>query len=387
MTNRTEHIAYLWRQYIAGKASKADVEELFSYRASWGSDEEQAAMIEQILAEHPAEEEPSAEARERALQEIFAGGDETKVRRMPAARWWWAAASIIGVLSLGTYLWMTNHRPAQTITSAPVTTTYNKGIILTLADGSQVTLNQKNDTAFQQQGARAVLNNGQLAYNGTAGNDGVETFNTIRTTRGKQFQLQLSDGTLVWLNAASSIRFPTSFTGQERKVTVTGEAYFEVAKNSRMPFIVNVDDKAEIDVLGTNFNINAYADESSINTTLLEGSVRTFIGRKSQQGTAVTLKPGQQARITNAIQVVNDPDIDKIMAWKNGLFNFQGLPLGEVLRQLERWYDIKVKYNSSASNLIFGGEMYRNVNLSDVLDMFRDMGIKYEWDGKTLTVL
>ncbi len=155
----------------------------------------------------------------------------------------------------------------------------------------------------------------------------------MSTPRGRQFEITLPDGTHVWLNAASSIRYPTVFAGNERNVELDGEAYFEVVKNAKQPFVVNARNKAIIEVLGTSFNISAYENEKSLNTTLLDGSVKV-------NGTI--LKPGQQARVTEEVRVIDQTDIDKVMAWQRGFFNSEGATLEEVMQQLERWYDIDV---------------------------------------------
>jgi ferric-dicitrate binding protein FerR (iron transport regulator) len=224
---------------------------------------------------------------------------------------------------------------------------------------------------------------------------------------------------MVWLNAASRITYPTAFTGSRREVTVSGEAYFEVATDKEKPFIVDVDGKSSIEVLGTSFNINSYADEGSIKTTLLAGSIKvsnntTAVATSSdrQPGvpgmdvSSVILKPGQQALIPTTapatssdrrtspqsktgsdITLNSNVDIEQALAWKNGMFNFNGSDLKAVMRQLERWYGIEVKYAGPAPQIFFKGKMDRGVNLSDVLEFFTNMGVKYRLENKTLTVL
>jgi ferric-dicitrate binding protein FerR (iron transport regulator) len=213
-----------------------------------------------------------------------------------------------------------------------------------------------------------LLKNGQLLYNAGGPVKGAVTYNTMTTPKGRQFQLVLPDGSKVWLNAASSLRYPTVFAGNERTVEVTGEAYFEVARNATKPFVVKVGHETEVQVLGTHFNINSYKDEANINTTLLEGSVRVL-----NKGKKALLKPGQSAQVamqanqTAGIKIVNDVDMEKVMAWKNGLFNFQDASLQEVMHQLERWYDIEVVYEKGAPEIEFVGKMERSLSLSEVL--------------------
>jgi ferric-dicitrate binding protein FerR (iron transport regulator) len=209
----------------------------------------------------------------------------------------------------------------------------------------------------------------------------------MTTPKGRQFQVTLPDGTNVWLNAASSVRYPTSFTGNERRVEVTGEAYFEVVKNAAKPFIVEVNNKAAVEVLGTSFNINAYGDERSVRATLLSGSIRVgvpFAGRKK----AVVLAPGQQAEVAGTqITVAENQDADKILAWKNGLFNFDGADLEEVMRQLERWYNIEVVYENGIPHTRFIGEMSRQIALTDLLDILKRTEVDFRVEGRKLIVL
>lgn len=309
--------------------------------------------------------------------------DETPVRRMPASRRWWFAAAILILLGTGTYFWITNKKKTSSTTVA-----YKRdiapgkeGAVLTLADGSQVVLDSLgNGIVAMQGGTAARIANGSLIYEGKG--DQTVYYNTISTPKGRQFHLTLPDGTGVWLNAASSLRYPTVFTGDTRKVEVTGEAYFEVVKNKEMPFHVQVNNKAAVEVLGTHFDINAYANEQSINTTLIEGSVRV-----SASSGAVTLQPGQQAQVSGTISVVDDPDIDKIMAWKNGFFNFSGASLGEVMRQLERWYDIEVVYEKDIPQKTFYGKISRDISLRSLLIVLEKTGVRFRIEGRKLIVL
>jgi len=209
---------------------------------------------------------------------------------------------------------------------------------------------------------------------------GETMMNTMRTPRGGNYRLTLPDGTQVWLNAASSITYPAAFTGKQRNVRISGEVYFEVVKNKELPFMVSVDGGADVEVLGTGFDVNAYTDEGSVKTTLLEGSVRVC---------KVVLKPGQQAQVSQQkVSVVNNVDIDKVMAWKNGLFNFQDVSLREVMRQLERWYDIEVVYRKNVPDIRFEGEISRNINLSDLLKVLARADVKFSIEGgRRLVVL
>lgn len=284
--------------------------------------------------------------------------------------------------------------------------------ILTLANGEQIILDSTQGNILKQGSLTVVNLAGKLKYEGVG--TGAE-YNTISTPKGGQYQIILPDGSKVWLNAASSIKFPTAFTGNVRNVEMTGEAYMEIAGNSKQSFIVNANG-AEIQVLGTSFNVNAYEDESAVKTTLISGSVKVIrgmsssssnksgqtssavVGSSDQQpvspGTgssknAVILKPGQQAvlKSTTGIFVVNSPDIEQALAWKNGIFDFTGADFESVMKQLERWYDIEVQYNRAIPKMTFDGKMYRNVNFSGVLEMLTTMDVKFRMEGKTLIVL
>jgi ferric-dicitrate binding protein FerR (iron transport regulator) len=257
-----------------------------------------------------------------------------------------------------------------------------------LSDGTAITLDSAANGTIAQQGNAAIVKQagGQIVYNlqGTAGArqgaDGGVMMNTMRTPRGGRYQLALPDGTLVWLNAASSITYPIAFTGRQRSVKISGEVYFEVTKNKEQPFVVDVDGRTTVEVLGTGFDVNAYTDEGSVKTTLLEGSVKV--------GT-VLLRPGEQAQLgQKGTSVVHNVNLDKVMAWKNGLFNFEDVDLKEVMRQLARWYDIEVIYEKGVPNIRFEGEISRNINLSNLLKVLARAEVKFRIEeGRRLVVL
>ena len=300
---------------------------------------------------------------------------------------WWAAAAIVLLLLSGTWLWFNNNSGETTANhlqnpAAKDLLPGKPGAILTLADGSKIVLDSlKNGLVADQQGTAVELKNGQLQYD--AAKAAAVSYNTMSTPRGNQFGIQLPDGTKAWLNAASSITYPTSFKGSERKVSITGEVYFEVVHSGK-PFKVTINDRTQVEVLGTHFNINAYSDEPMINTSLLEGAVRVTNGANR-----TVLQPGQQAQVNNqlaTLRLVKDVDLEKVMAWKNGVFNFQDASLPEVMRQLERWYDIQVKYEGTIPDMTFKGKMDRGVPLSILLNFLSDMNIQSKLEGRTLTI-
>lgn len=301
-------------------------------------------------------------------------------------RWWVAAASVLLLAAVGGYFWKNSYRQADIRASEPIAIQAGKnGAILTLEDGSQVSLDSvKNATVALQGGVTAKVMNGTLVYEGKSD---VVAYNTMTTPKGRQFRLTLPDGTGVWLNAASSIRYPTTFTGNKRLVEITGEAYFEVAKNAAKPFMVNVAGKAKVDVLGTSFNVNAYENENTIQTTLLEGSIGIITSRAQ-----LTLKPGQQAQIdpTSAnreIKVMDNVDLDKAVAWRNGVFNFNNISFAAAMRQLERWYDIEVVYEKDIpDNIELNGKIPKHITLNDVLAALQEVGVKCRLEGRKLVI-
>ncbi len=257
---------------------------------------------------------------------------------------------------------------------------------LTLADGRSIALDSAANGRLAQQGnAKVVKLNGQIAYtnNGSAQGDEAILFNTISTARGNQYQLTLSDGSKVWLNAASSLRFPTAFKGKERRVELTGEAYFEIAKNQAMPFKVQAG-SGEIDVLGTHFNINAYTDEPSIKTTVLEGAVAV-----KKEMLLQLLVPGQQAEFSpkGGIALSENVDVTRETAWKDGFFWFNNTDIHTLMRQVSRWYDVEVEFKGDVGDDGFTGKVSRNVPLSKLLNVLEQYELHFKIEGKKIIVL
>lgn len=358
----------------------------------WYSQGQDAAVT--IPAELAASEtEHETLLLQKIEQRIAAEGVPAPVRTMQFRRLWWVAASVLLLVSAGGLLWKTQLR-SGTADTAKVRVVQDvapgkAGAILTLADGRSLMLDSMHDGVITlQQGAEAALRSGKLDYR-AIGNAAAGGNNTITTPRGRQFTIVLEDGTTVWLNAASSLTFPTAFTGAERVVSITGEAYFEVAKTgnaaANRPFKVKVNNQAEVQVLGTRFNVNAYADEAGIQTTLLEGAVRVNTATRSQ-----LLKPGQQAVIKSAgaaIALVTDADTEQAVAWKNGKFYFnRRTGVEELMRQLSRWYDVEVVYENGIPNAVFTGEMERDLSLKQIIKGLDGMGVTFTIEGRKLLV-
>lgn len=264
----------------------------------------------------------------------------------------------------------------------------HNGAMLTLANGSIILLDSAaNGTIAVESNTTITHQNGLLSYNITSDiskSDISKSYNTITTPHGRQFSLLLPDGSRVWLNAASSLRYPVAFSGNDRTVELNGEAYFEIAANARQPFFVQSAGQ-RVQVLGTSFNINAYTNEPHTKTTLLDGSIRlsTVSGGQS----FVVLTPGQQARLNGQALTVQPADVQQAVAWKNGLFSFRQADLKTIMRQLERWYTIEVKFEGDAGNETFTGKIGRNLSLRDVMDGLASTHVKYRIEGNRVIVL
>lgn len=397
MADQLSRKSVLFNRLLEGKLSATEMEELVKWLGEENQDAEASDLILQQLKHAdttgksiPAEIMARLEAR---LPNIFAA-EKQRVGVVSIFRksWMRYAAAVILLAGVGLYV-MLSGKPGSVnndvVKAKPLTPEEiqpgKNGAVLTLVDGSKVVLDSLgNGLVTTQNGTRVSLVNGHLVYDAANAAD-VTAYNTMSTPKGRQFNLVLPDGSKVWLNAASSIRYPIVFTGNERKVEITGEAYFEVSRNASVPFRVITNNETAIEVLGTHFNINAYENEASINTTLLEGSVRV----KNNQGTLM-LKPGQQAQSVAAqkIRLVQEVDVDKVMAWKNGFFNFQDASLREVMRQLERWYDIEVAYEKNVPELEFFGKMGKDLSLAAVLRGLEKSNVHFRLEnGRKLVVL
>lgn len=429
MSTSRKNIHELFEKVVSNKCSEQELEVFFQLVKDLPDDDEFMVTLDnwwQSSAANEAIDPVKGRRIQQQIQEqIRAVRPTAVVRKIRSSHIWWSAASVILLLA-GAYLWMQyqpfrNGRFSDKEHLAELNIEPGKeGAILTLDDGTQVVLDSmKNGIIATQSGTQVVLEDGQLAYDPGDKAAGAPTWNTITTPKGRQFNLVLPDGTHLWLNAASSVKYPTLFTGKERRIEVTGEVYMEVAKNAGMPFRVRVNKQAVIDVLGTHFNVKAYSDETEMATTLLEGSVKMYPTSdtacwtctenavtpvRSAVAGQVILKPGQQALLADAgiatgsqtkngnkspqIAVVNAVNTGKVMAWKNGFFNFEGTPFKEAMNQLMRWYNIEVVYEESLPDIEFYGEISRNFTLADLLKALQDVGLHYRIEsGRKLVVL
>jgi len=257
--------------------------------------------------------------------------------------------------------------------------------VLTLADGRRIDLDTTANGVLANQGNSRVakLSNGQLAYNGIAKQPLVVAYNSLSTPRAGQYTLLLPDGTHVWLNNASVLRYPVTFTGPDRTVELAGEAYFEVARDVVHPFRVKVQGGATVEVLGTSLNIMAYNDEPAEQTTLIDGSIRV-----TQDNQSAVLKPADQSALdaTGKLRVISEVDVQEVIAWKNGYFQFDHASLQTTMRQLARWYDIDVVYQGQIPEHEFQGRIQRSLILSDVLRGLENEHVHFKLQGRQLTV-
>jgi transmembrane sensor len=295
-----------------------------------------------------------------------------------------AAAAVLLLLSVSWFFFAGNH---ETDRIARIDKNISPGgnkAILTLSGGQKIILNDASTGEIARQSGISITktDDGQIVYS-IAAADGEVLQNTIETPRGGQYRVILPDGTNVLLNAASSLVYPTAFKGAERLVQLNGEAYFEVAKNKDMPFRVRSAGQT-VEVLGTHFNINAYEDERSIKTTLVEGSVKV-----SSSSATSLLSPGQQAvlsRKDNGLISVRNVNLDKEVAWKSGMFSFEDDDIKSVMRSIARWYDVDVSYKGDMSDIVFSGEIFRTAKLSEVFEILKLNNVQLDVQGKTIIV-
>ncbi len=299
---------------------------------------------------------------------------------------WWAAAAILLLTAGAFFRYGRSSDPTGSIALKQAPPTVAPGgnkAMLTLGNGRQILLDSASDGMLASQGNALISKSGsgQLAYHikESPGKPNEIFYNTLATPRGGQYRLLLPDGSTVWLNAASSITYPTAFTEKERIVRITGEAYFEVIHNDRSPFIVKAGNQ-EIRDLGTHFNINAYANEPTMKTTLLEGSVKV---------SNLVLQPGQQASTNSQGEtgLVREVKVEDVVAWKEGRFRFTSVDLGTIMRQVARWYDIEVEYRGQVTGTLSGG-ISRDADLMQlfhILELTRK--VHFNIEGKKVIVI
>ncbi|PWV56814.1 FecR family protein [Chitinophaga sp. S165] len=373
-----------FRQWFLEEATEEELEQLaVAHESVLMSVQEPAYNNKEIVSNIYSRLTAYYEAETTAMEE--SNRQETLIRKATIRNYWWAAAASLLLIGGGA-VWLL--RPAQNSgaivqnTDTTLAPGGNKAI-LTLANGQQIILDNQANGKIAVPGGVDIIkaDSGAIAYIGTGNN---VQYHTLSTPRGGQFQLTLPDGSQVWLNSASSIRYPTAFTGTERKVEMTGEGYFEIAPDAAKPFTVKAD-RLDVHVLGTGFNIMAYADENAIRTTLLSGSV------KVEAGDATTvLTPGVQASLSPEGKTfkTSRPDLAEVLAWKNGQFRFNRTGIKNIMRQVSRWYNVEVSYEGNVDNIEFQGILSRKVTAKALLETLEATGdVHFEIQGDHISVI
>ena len=395
----------LLRQYFDDTISPSDYKELLEYLKTVDPD-----ILEKVIDEEMLDLESGEAFSKRQSDKVFnrikndprftanarQEQDEepqTKILKFYQQAWFRIAAAILVFAAAG--IWGVKLRNTQTKPDEVVISHQLVKIVpgsqqatLTMSNGKVIVLNNAANGVLANVGGSKIVKQGEgrIVYDSKEGGPANNqiAYNTLTTPRGGEYQVVLPDGTKVWLNAASSITYPVRFTGNDRRVKLTGEAYFEVAKNKEKPFYVAMSD-AQVRVLGTHFNISAYNDDDAITTTLLEGSVQV-----TKNNSAVLIKPGQQAVATHSSNEisVSDANIEDAMAWKNGLFIFNDDNITGIMKKVSRWYDVDVYYEGELNDQKFGGSYHRSKGINELLQYLEMIGkIHFKIQGRRITVM
>ncbi|ADY50658.1 anti-FecI sigma factor, FecR [Pseudopedobacter saltans DSM 12145] len=364
------------------------------------SDSENKALFERLVKERNIEEESnlfSTGNKQQAWQNIMNRTEGVELKHRRGSYMKYAAAIAFLILSFFAVIKFKlfsgeNLLKESQVAKVEPTEIFPGGnkAVLTLGDGSRIVLDSLKDGNIAEQlgGIVKKTKEGQIVYDLSDITTKIESqklvYNTVSTPKGGEYQLTLPDGTKVWLNSMSTLKFPVVFAGNERKVELTGEAYFEVAKDKTKPFFVQAKD-TKVQVLGTHFNISAFADETEVRTTLLEGSVKVDRGMKT-----IVLVPGQEASASDSKVgfTVREADLEKVMAWKNGYFVFRDEPLESLMKRISRWYNIEVDYKGDMGSNTFGGKFSKNSTLSELLRSLELTGtVKFKTQERRVTVM
>lgn len=389
-----KHIEILFDRYLRNECNAAEFQQLLDYFNDEGLsarlDERLTLALEEI--DNPLENHPEVE---RILSELDSELMLT-IRKKPITRvlriWLPIAASLLIVLGIG-LLFMTRHTqgPSAANKYASDVAPGKKSATLVLSDGREILLNNAHSGALANESGVEITKSGtgELIYEHQGDSSQKVKYNTLKTSIGETYAVTLPDGSRVWLNASSEIRYPSSFAGlKKRSVELKGEGYFEVSKDKRHPFTVKTSGQL-VEVLGTHFDINSYPEEKSTLTTLLEGSVKVSGGGSSKSDDqAVTLRPGQQSRATGTVIAVAEVPVDDIVAWKNGYFMFNSETLENAMTKVTRWYSVNVVYEDpQVKKEVFFGTISKYENISSVLNMFEGTGVvEFSIKGNTVTV-
>jgi len=346
-------------------------------------EEDEVIEIPSIIAKSDLEH------RDLLLSRIYEQIKREQPKKMYARMWikMAAAAAIVLMLSAGLYqiYFSTKQVEKEAANLTDIKPGGNKAV-LTLSNGNKIVLNNAANGKIAMEGGSIItkIKDGNVVYTTTDQAGNTAGLNTISTPKGGQYEVVLPDQSKVWLNAGSSITFPTIFQKDTREVSITGEVYFEITKNKDKPFRVTTNDQVT-EVLGTHFNINAYSNEPQITTTLLEGAVRI-----NKRGQSIVLKPGQQATVAtndqDNIQITDNPDAEEAVAWIHGKFQFENADIPAVMRQLERWYNVEVAFAGKIPDEKFNGTLSRNIKISDALILIGYTRINYTIEGRKIII-
>lgn len=387
MANDPLRLQYLLTQYAANTCTR---EELLEFLTLIRDNKENSQLYDSLdevwHTVSNTDQLPNLD-REKIYNDIMADKPIPQLR--PVRKWigYAAAAVIIFTISLGLYkLYQTPApNPDNLHVKNKVIPPGSNQAVLTLSNGSRIALNGKQPGIVASQNHIPIkqMSNGEIAYQpNTADKSSGQIFNTLTTPIGGQYAITLTDGTRVWLNAMSSLKYPVTFTGAKRQVELSGEGYFEVAKNKNMPFTVTINN-SEVMVYGTHFNIMGYTGEDNTNITLLEGSVKVTNNDHSKM-----LLPRQQAIIKNNIVAISTTDGEQAIAWKNGQFNFAHEHIDVIMRKLSRWFDIDVVYQGKITQEGFVGTLPRSKNLQEILQTLELTGsVHFKVDGRRVIVM
>jgi len=375
----TTQISVLAEKYLNGNATEVEKEALHNWynHVNEGDTE--------IVVSAQADTLNGTKARILSqLQQQIARDKKPDAPVVPMRRKWlpWVAAAFI-IAAAGTYLLQQPEKQERTTAVLPIAPAGNKAM-LTLGNGTVVDLNAATDGAITEQHGTTVNKQQALLIYDAGNSEAQPTINKLSVPRGGKYRLILPDGTKVWLNAASELQFPTAFTSKERVVELNGEGYFEVAADADQPFIVKTNG-LRVEVLGTHFNVKAYADESTTNTALLEGSVRIV----TANGNSSLLKPGDLAKVAadHNISITQDADLSLAVAWKEGFFAYRNADITVILREIGRWYDMDINYEGPVTRRRFTGKVSRSYSLAETLSILEASDLHFRQTGKKIIVL
>lgn len=398
-----KRVNILLQQFADGKISRAAYGELIQHFKLAGNDDEIYKAMDEVWKNTDTDELNSKVDEVKFYRNLVSSKAFKKGESAYRLNGWMryaAAAAVLAILSFGIYFYRNQKTSTENNFAKHDILPGGNKATLTLADGRVIDLSKVNIGELADQSGISIQKavNGQLIYSVKSKSNQHNladklTYNTIATPRAGQYQVNLPDGSKVWLNSESSIRFPVQFSKAERRVELKGEAYFEVAKvyknlkspGERLPFLVSSENQT-VEVLGTHFNVNAYPDERATKTTLLEGAVKVFADKVQSVS---YLKPNQQAILIGRTIVVSAVDVEEAIAWKNGLFIFNNQNLGDIMKQAERWYNVEVVFSDEALKLEeFNGTTSRFKNISQLLEVLESTGsVHFKIEGRRIVAM